>query len=507
MKRLLVLWDPENPQVPVGAVVRALGRQAEVRELTFQGASHRTMPNGTFTLASLGMTEGIDGLLWIEGGPYPHDLSALSCPKAAWLVNTHHEPTLLEDLRSEFDILFSASLGDSSNEGGHWLPLAAGEGAPSFSSESLSILVDDPKPPAHAAVEKVLRELAPTLPPTEEPVVFCLGQGGRVHRKFMDSLRGGAAVVVDPESDLRGLAQPGDHLEVFPSLGELEGFTRTLMGDSARLSRLAARGPEIVRHLHTPTLRARQICEGIWPSYAVLGGQEAKPTVSVLVTCYKYLRRLKYCLESLARQALPPGALEIVVADPESPDGLGDYLREFALRHPHLRVIRLPLEPGYHRNRGLGINRAFDASQGRVILSIDGDIIFPPCLVGELVRRVQASPKVVFGVRRSFIGREPTERILKGEIDPFLEFDRLAMSEGDGEEKGFVGVLGYCQAVERSAFARARYPEEFDVVNQSDIVFVERLGKYAGVEPRFLEEHAVLHLWHPRNWNGTQELL
>jgi len=262
-----------------------------------------------------------------------------------------------------------------------------------------------------------------------------------------------------------------------------------------------------VEHLHRPDLRAAQIREALWPSYRVLGGAHHRPRISILVTCFRYLRRFRVCLESLARQRLTPGSLEIVVADPGSPDGLLDHLREFASAHPELKIVHLPLDPRYHRNRGVGINRAFDASTGQVVVGIDGDLVFPPSLLGDLERQVLQDPTRVYGVSRSFIPKEDTERILSGDLDPFAEFERLSRSKGDGEEKAYVGVLGYCQAVHRRAFALARYPEELDMVNQSDIAFVERLRREAGTTPLFLESRTVLHLWHPRNWQGTTENL
>jgi glycosyltransferase involved in cell wall biosynthesis len=254
-------------------------------------------------------------------------------------------------------------------------------------------------------------------------------------------------------------------------------------------------------------MRAIQICQGLWPHHRVLSGKGHQPRISILVTCHRYLRRLRICLESLAHQDLPPGSLEIVVADPGSPDGLSTHLEEFAHKYFGLRVVHLPLDARYHRNRGVGINRAFDVSTGRVIIGIDGDLVFPPGLVGVLEEHVLKAPERVYGVRRIFLGKEETEKILMGMTDPLSDFERLSGSEGDGEEKAFVGVLGYCQAVDRKAFARARYPEEFDMVNQSDIVFVDRLASEAQVTPQYLAEQAVLHLWHPRNWAGTSDFL
>lgn len=489
MKRLGILWDPENPLVPVTPVVAALRERAELQEYTFDRLGHRTMPNAAY---ELGPVE-LDGLLWIEGGPLPRDLERIPCVKAGWIVNPQLEPTLLAEMSGLFDLRFSATQDSCADEGARWLPLSITEEKPLDLPSGLSLLVGDPKPATHMAQERRLRRELAGLS-TSRPVVIALGEGGRTHPLFFDCLRAGAAVL-SAEADLRGVVHVGEHAEL------LGGSTRALLEDPARLETLSRRGPEIVRHLHEPELRAAQILDALWPRARVFG--TSKPRVSVLVTCHRYLRRLKVCLESLARQTIP---LEIVVADPESPDGLAEYLPEFAARHPKLRVVHLPIDGRYHRNRGVGINRAFDVSMGQVIVSIDGDIVFAPGTLERLERAVLSAPNQVLGIRRVFVDRAETERILAGQVDPFGDFERLASSPGDGEENALVGVLGYCQAVERRAFARARYPEEFDRVNQSDIVFVERLGR-VGVRPRFIEDERALHLWHPRNWNGTTELL
>jgi len=509
MKRLLILWDPRNPIVPVAPVLEALKAQpdVQVKVLTFQDIGHPTLPNGAFNLPAGAGGEMPDGMLWIEGGPLPGNLEAFSCPKACWLVNTVHEPSLLGEVRTRFDLIFSASLRDTAGEKALWLPLAGESGGRIDVPAGLSVLVADPKPPLQVEIEHLLASGGREYGRPSVPVVLTLGNGGQPHPLLFDCLRAGAAVVADPETDLRGLAHVGEHLDVFPSKEELPQYLHTLLGDSEKLSRLAARGPAIMEHLHEPELRARRIIEGLWPRVRILSGQDHCPRVSILVTCYRYLRRFRVCLESLARQTLPPASLEIVVADPESPDGLAEALEQFAEQYPEIRVVHVPLDPRYHRNRGLGINRACEASRGPVVIAIDGDLVFPPSLIGLLEESVRREPGHVYGIRRSFVGRSETERILNGELDPFTDFDRLSRSEGDGETQPFVGVLGYCQAVARAAFARARYPEEFDVVNQSDIVFVERLRKEAQVTPKYLAEETALHLWHPRNWQGTSESL
>ena len=509
MKKLLVLWDPSNPVVPAAPIVEALENMPDIdlRALTFDEVGHQTLPNGGFQLRPVLGKDEPESILWIEGGPLPSDLEGFSCPKACWLVNTHHEPSLLDEVAPRFDRVFSALLRDTAEERAVWLPVASNESTVVSAPSGISVLVDDPRPPSHVEAEQVLLDSVAEFESTSVPVVVALGNGGQVHPMLFDCLRSGAAVLVDPACDLRGIAHAGEHLAVFPSNEGLAEFIRELLKDSKRLSLLASRGPVIVEHLHQPEMRAARICAGFWPEARVLSGREHRPRVSILVTCHRYLRRLRVCLESLARQDVPPGFLEIVVADPASPDGLSVALEEFAERYPDLRVVHLPMDSRYHRNRGVGINRAFDISQGGVVIAIDGDLVFPPNLIVLLESNVVNHPDRVFGVRRSFVGKEETERILNGELDPFAQFDRLSLSEGDGEEKAFVGVLGYCQAVDRRAFARARYPEELDLVNQSDIVFLERLAKEAQVSPHYLEDQTVLHLWHPRNWLGTTEPL
>lgn len=509
MKRLLVLWDPRNPLTPVASVVDALQADPDldVRTLTFDDIGHPTLPNFAFRLDRVLRSQEPDAVLWIEGGPLPADLDRFQVPMACWLINTHLEPSLLEELSGTFDLVFTARLRDTVDERARWLPLSAGAGSSLPIPQGVSLLQDDPKPPAHVEAEQALVAAGGELLSGKASVVVAMGNGGQAHPMIFDALRSGAAVVTDPESDLRGIAYPGEHAEVVPSGVDIASFVRDLLKDPDRLARLSSRGPAIVSHLHHPAMRAAQIRDGLWPRRRVLSGTDHRPRVSILATCYRYLRRFRICLGSLARQDMPPGSLEIVVADPGSPDGLSAWLEEFAGKNPGLRVVHLPLDSRYHRNRGVGINRAFEESRGQVVIGIDGDLVFPPSLIGFLEEQVLQAPDRAFGVRRIFVGKDDTERILRGELDPFAEFDQLSRSEGDGEENAFVGVLGYCQAVHRRAFARARYPEELDMVNQSDIAFVERLRREAGIAPCFLGDRTVLHLWHPRNWQGTTEAL
>src|SRR5260370_35738547 len=48
--------------------------------------------------------------------------------------------------------------------------------------------------------------------------------------------------------------------------------------------------------------------------------------LSVIVTCYRYVQRLRIALQNWCSQQLASGALEILVVNPESPDGTTEHL-------------------------------------------------------------------------------------------------------------------------------------------------------------------------------------
>src|ERR1051326_1866265 len=173
MKRLLVLWDPGNPLTPIGPVMAALRRHAEIVELTFGEVSHRTLPNRAFEILPHIERTRIDGLLWVEGGPLPSDLDRVRCPKACWLPSPTFEPTLVEDLGPLFDRWLVPTLTLVADERARWLPLAASSALPPEPPQGISVLLDDPKPAAHAIVERKLEAALDGLSSPSHPIVFC----------------------------------------------------------------------------------------------------------------------------------------------------------------------------------------------------------------------------------------------------------------------------------------------------------------------------------------------
>lgn len=234
-----------------------------------------------------------------------------------------------------------------------------------------------------------------------------------------------------------------------------------------------------------------------------------RAAVSVITCCHRFLQRLKVFIHSLHQQEYPLDRIEIVVADPESPDGLLEYLtlcqlagnkaRDGGLRAPN--IIHVTCDPRHYRNRGYLINRAFAQSTGDVIVVADCDCIFSPKFLDQAVSAIEASPGTVLGAYRNFLSPETSAAIITGILDPIKNFEGLTQEDQE-EEMGYRGVLGYCQVLARKDYARVMYPEEFDRINESDVVFVDRL-KSVGVSAMRLKDEVVLHLHHVRDWEGV----
>jgi len=227
---------------------------------------------------------------------------------------------------------------------------------------------------------------------------------------------------------------------------------------------------------------------------------------SVLTCCYKYLQRLRVFLYSLARQELPFEDFEVVVTNPQSPDGLKEYLDTLKRAAPRMNVVRVDIPESYRRNRGWMIARAFECSRGETVMGADCDIVMPRHFIKTMLQASRENPLNLLGVYRSLLSPQTTSAILAGFIDPAAHFERLT-GDDNQEKDGYRGVLGYCQVAPRDAWEKTGYPEEFDNIARSDVAFVERLGREQGVTPRLVPGIKVLHLWHPRNWEGTQECL
>jgi glycosyltransferase involved in cell wall biosynthesis/peptidoglycan/xylan/chitin deacetylase (PgdA/CDA1 family) len=103
----------------------------------------------------------------------------------------------------------------------------------------------------------------------------------------------------------------------------------------------------------------------------------AAPEIAVLIATHNRRERLRRCLDALATQTLDPGRFEVVVADDGSSDGTAAALAELEMP---FRLRALALAKG---GKSVAVNAALAASEARVCLFIDDDVIASPRLLEE----------------------------------------------------------------------------------------------------------------------------
>jgi hypothetical protein len=231
-----------------------------------------------------------------------------------------------------------------------------------------------------------------------------------------------------------------------------------------------------------------------------------KMRMSVLTCCYRYRKRFTAFLQALTQQTLPRAEFELVVTNPQSPDGLGKYLAEFKKQNKSFNLTVVDAPEIHRGNRGWMIDHAFKHSRGGALMIADCDCILPPHFLEKALGILEVNPDRILGVYRNLLSTETTERILSGELDPVAGFQELR-KEDQEEKMGYRGVLGYCQIVRREVYLKTPYRDDIESIAKSDVKFLEDLAEQQGVTPLRIEGETLLHLWHPRDWSGTKGFL
>jgi glycosyltransferase involved in cell wall biosynthesis len=105
------------------------------------------------------------------------------------------------------------------------------------------------------------------------------------------------------------------------------------------------------------------------------GGNEERPTLSVIVPTYNRLPRLRRVLEGLGHQTASSSSFEVIVVSDGSVDGTDDYLRSHRPPVPVVVVSQTNQGPAAARNAGIA------AARGELALFIDDDVVPGPTLI------------------------------------------------------------------------------------------------------------------------------
>jgi Glycosyl transferase family 2 len=243
-----------------------------------------------------------------------------------------------------------------------------------------------------------------------------------------------------------------------------------------------------------------------WPKEVTFHGLsirplESSPRVTVIMTCHRFAQRLRVALASWCRQRVPSGALEIIVLNPESPDGTHEVVASMAAAYPEVRLREIRVAAAHARNKGYMLNRGVEASRGDWIWMTDADCVFAPDSVAHLLGSNADPAALLFGERRH-LTKASTDLLLAGRVDPSAEFTLVA------DDVGFVEAYpwGYTQIVHRSQSARLRYREDLEHFAGSDETFIEN-WRNAGLPEVRVDGVTCLHLIHPFSWYGTDRYL
>ena len=226
--------------------------------------------------------------------------------------------------------------------------------------------------------------------------------------------------------------------------------------------------------------------------------------ISVVLTCNRFLQRLRLALRNWCHQDVPAGALEILVVNPESPDGTADHLAVVARESRHLSVQEVRVSAALATNKGAMINKALELAQGDWVWITDADCLFPPGAAHEALRQAQGAAKHLYYLRRRHLADPLTDALLAGTLDSVHDFGEIAGTPGSRADDE--APWGYSQFISRAALARVRYREDTNHFAHTDEQFAAACAR-DGYRPKVLAGLVCLHLSHPYAWNGTDAFL
>ena len=226
--------------------------------------------------------------------------------------------------------------------------------------------------------------------------------------------------------------------------------------------------------------------------------------LSVILTCYRFLQRMRIALRNWCHQEVAAGAYEVLVVNPSSPDGTHEHLAAVANSYPHVRVREVPVAVNLATNKGAMINQALAASRGEWIWLTDADCLFAPTAAQTVLEQLPHRHGQFFYGQRRHLAAHQTAAVLAGQIDALREFDVLArMTNARPPDNA---PWGYTQIVHRSLLQRVSYREHVNHFAHTDNLFIEDC-KRQGVIPEQLAELFCLHLDHSFAWYGTKAFL
>lgn len=226
--------------------------------------------------------------------------------------------------------------------------------------------------------------------------------------------------------------------------------------------------------------------------------------ISVILTCNRFLQRLRVTLRNWCAQHMPMGSYEVLVAAPPSDDGCHQHLGAVARSHPHVALREVPIDEAMAMNKGAMLNRAVASSRGRWVLFTDADCLFEPSALATLHAHLRSARPALHYGERYHLSEAQTDALLAGRVDGLHDFPQLFRHA----HRSWVdrAPWGYLQVVPRQLLERVPYPQHINHFAHTDSLFIEQCEKH-GLRPAQVPGLRCLHLVHPFAWYGTDTFL
>lgn len=167
---------------------------------------------------------------------------------------------------------------------------------------------------------------------------------------------------------------------------------------------------------------------------------------SIIILCYNGLHLTRMCLESIEK--FTPEPHEIILVDNGSKDGTTDFLKGYAEKHSHVKLIMNTENKGY----AAGNNQAISMAQGSYIVLLNNDVVVTEGWLGRMIDHMGSHKDIgmVGPVTNSVSGIQLIPNVPYGNnLEQMHKFARELSQRNRGRTEPSLRLVGYCLLVKK----------------------------------------------------------